>query len=163
MTRKRLTGRNILTKRTSSSKAAGLFCTLHYDNLSFTILCYTMGMNFITDFALYCTVLYCTVLYCTLSSFLTLSHPLMLSSTSLILLLFYRLILRSLLFYLLLFILFLFSPLLSIHLLLLFFSLMFVLCSIIFCRYYGIAIVNSLGKKLKLPKGSVTITYQIHR
>lgn len=33
----------------------------------------------------------------------------------------------------------------------------------IFCRYYGIAIVNSLGKKLKLPKGSVTITYQIHR
>ena len=65
MTRKRLTGRNILTKRTSSSKAAGLFCTLHYDNLSFTILCYTMGMNFITDFALYCTVLYCTVLYCT--------------------------------------------------------------------------------------------------
>jgi hypothetical protein len=33
----------------------------------------------------------------------------------------------------------------------------------IFCRYYGIAIVNSLGKKLKMPKGSVTITYQIHR
>jgi hypothetical protein len=30
-------------------------------------------------------------------------------------------------------------------------------------RYYGIAIVNSLGKKLKMPKGSVTITYQIHR
>ena len=38
------------------------------------------------------------------------------------------------------------------------------LCSLLAsCRYYGIAIVNSLGKKLKLPKGSVTITYQIHR
>ena len=30
-------------------------------------------------------------------------------------------------------------------------------------RYYGIAIVNSAGKKLKLAKGSVTVTYQIHR
>ena len=30
-------------------------------------------------------------------------------------------------------------------------------------RYYGVAIVNAAGKKLKLPKGSVTVTYQIHR
>jgi hypothetical protein len=30
-------------------------------------------------------------------------------------------------------------------------------------RYYGIAIVNSQGKKLKMPRGAVTVTYQIHR
>ena len=30
-------------------------------------------------------------------------------------------------------------------------------------RYYGIAIVNAQGKKLRMPKGSVTVTYQIHR
>lgn len=30
-------------------------------------------------------------------------------------------------------------------------------------RYYGIAVVNSQGKKLKMPRGAVTVTYQIHR
>lgn len=30
-------------------------------------------------------------------------------------------------------------------------------------RYYAIAVVNSEGKKLKMQRGAVTVTYQIHR